>query len=200
MSETVKAHPKPWLPSLYMGAAFLLVGGLPMLILWRDAPSRPGFLTICLVSCVIGLVISGKGWARYRGTLVEKRVIRRLRLPEGWVTQANVPLKRGGDLDLLVVDPARHRYAVEIKSYQGVMLKRTMFGGKEELRYRDGRPFTRDPVEQVLRAAEETDAFPVLWLPEAASTRTIYMKCGLQVVQGSSKNLMKAIGAKRKLF
>lgn len=121
-------------------------------------------------------------------------------MPEGWSMQTNVMLKRGGDLDLLVVGPDKNRYAVEIKSYQGVKLKRTRFGNKEELRYRDGRPFTRDPVDQVLQAAEEVNARPFIWLPDARSAKTIQMRCGVQVVQGNSKNLLKAIGASSKWF
>lgn len=200
MTETLESSHRPWMASLVMGAGFLLIGSLPMMLLWREASSRTGFLTICLASCVIGIMILSKVWVRYRGTLVEQRAIRRLRLPEGWSMDSNVKLNRDGDLDLLVVNSDHQRYAVEIKSYQGVKLKRARFGWTEELRYRDGRSFSKDPVKQVLRAAEETNALPVIWLPEAPSAKTIHMQCGVQVVQGSSRDLLKAMGKKRGWF
>lgn len=189
----------PWLPELLLGSGFLGVGALPVVLFWGDATSRPVFLAICMTSCMIGLLFLGRVWARYRGTLVEKRAVRRLRLPEGWKARMNVQVKHG-DLDLLIEDPGGVRYAVEIKSYQGIRLQRGTFRNKEELRYRDGRAFSRDPVEQVLRAAEELDARPLIWLPEARSAKVLRMKCGVQVVQGNGKNLMKVVGARSRWF
>lgn len=187
----------PWLPNALIGTGFLFAGATPLALLWREASSRPMFVTICLTSSVIGLVILGKVWIRYRGTLVERRSVRQLKLPDGWKKESNLPLSRDGDLDLLVTGPMGERFAIEIKSYQGVVMKRAMFGKSEELRYRDGRPFSRDPVAQVLKASEEKNASPVIWLPEAPAARLIRMKCGVLVVQGGPSGLARAIGARK---
>jgi len=195
MAGPKKTSYRPWIPDLILGTGFFVVGVSPLLVFWQTAVSRPIFITICLASCAIGVMILGKVWARYRGTLVEKRSIRWLRLPSGWRKESNVPVGKG-DLDLLVVGPENKRFAVEIKSYQGIQLRRSSFGKTEELRYRDGRAFSRDPVNQVLRAAEHTNALPVLWLPEAKSAKVIRMKCGVTVVQGGGGDLLRAIGAK----
>lgn len=192
--------PLSWLPNMAIGAGFLIAGLAPLLLLWQDAFSRPVFVVICTTSGVIGFLIMGRSWARYRGTLVERYSVRKLRLPAGWRKESNVALRRGGDLDLLLIGPEDKRFAVEIKSYRGVQLKRASFGKAEELRYKDGRSFSKDPVRQVLAAAEETNSLPVLWMPEAPSTKTLHMKCGVVVVQGKSGNLIKAINGKNWLW
>lgn len=183
---------------MVIGTGFILVGSVPIAAIGREAVSMPTFLTICIASCLIGFMLLSNGWVRYRGTLVEKRSIRRLRIPASWRMESNVKLRQG-DLDVLLRGPDGQRYAVEIKSFRGVKLKRGA-GGVEELRYKDGRPFSKDPVAQTLRAAEETNALPVLWLPEAPPAKTFQMQCGLIVVQGNGKSLLRAVGARHAWF
>jgi hypothetical protein len=53
--------------------------------------------------------------------------------------------------------------------------------------------FTRDPVKESLAVAEDAECLPVLWLPNAKAERPIRMKCGLVVVQGNERHLIRAI-------
>lgn len=137
------------------------------------------------------------------GQWIEQRAIKSLRFPSDWKITPNVLVKGIGDIDIMIESPATKRYAVEIKSHQGVKLNKGWFGlGGDKLVRLNGRKLERDPVDQVLRAAAAINATPVLWFPAApwsirlSGNARFTMKSGVIVVQGSERLLQKSLGAK----
>ncbi len=168
-----------------LGAAYLFAATLPYLAI--------GGLAIAGV----GTAFIKKASARERGQKIERASIASLKkaLPSSWLIENNIALRKGGDLDLLLTRDDKARFAIEIKSHEGVLLKRSLFGSSESLVRANGRTFDRDPVMQVIAAASELDATPVIWLPMATGAKTFKMRCGVTVVQGSQRQLRHAIGA-----
>lgn len=184
----------PWLRQLLGGMACVAIGaGLA----YQARLQHPNIALAGVGLILVGVALVNRAKARERGQRIERRAIEKLSLPDGWTIHPNVILRTGGDLDLLLKRDDGTRYAVEIKSYDGVLLKRNLFGVSESLVRLNGARIDHDPVPQVLLAAETTDATPVLWLPAAKSTKTFRMRCGVIVVQGSHRQLKHAIGAKK---
>lgn len=151
------------------------------------------------VVAAIGVVLVKRAAAREHGQKIERDAIRGLiAVADKWgvSVEPNVSLRSGGDLDLLLTRADDARFAVEIKSHEGVLLKRSLFGAKESLVRLNGKKFDRDPCEQVQVAADEVDATPVIWLPSAEKAKTFHLKSGVIVVQGGLRQLRQAIGAK----
>jgi hypothetical protein len=192
-----KFHAGFGLPWIMFGLASISMGlgGLRLLVKTGSGfYDKPTFGWLCVFAIFLGFFMFKGGWRRYRGVLVEKSAIRRVNLPRGWIKEANVTVSHG-DLDLLVTNPDGVRFAVEVKTYQGASVKRSLFGNSEELVYPDGRKFSQgDPVSQTLRNAEEKDAVPILWLPLAPNKKAMKMRCGVTVVQGNPRQLKRAMG------
>lgn len=189
----------PWIKQLIAGLLLTAAG----LVLTATARSEsPVFAVIGLSICAIGIVFMRRAAAREHGQRVERDAIKKLTQvaqKNGFTVQPNMSLKSGGDLDLLVIKSDGTRIAVEIKSQEGVLLKRTLFGTKESLVRLNGKKFDRDPCEQVLAAAKEIDALPALWLPSKhiKEAKTFRLKNGVVVVQGGVPQLQHALGLKK---
>ncbi len=155
--------------------------------------TRLVILTIALPVFFGGGYLAQSGYFRARGLSVERAATRKLskRLREGWLMNANVPCVAGGDIDIVVTDPAKHVFAIEVKSFAGLKVKRALFGHDEKLTYRDGRALSYDPVNQALRNAETINAVPVIWLPRATSgTGATKLRSGAILIQGSARRCM----------
>lgn len=189
----------PWLKQFLTGL-FISVAGI--FIAATAQLENPYLALIGFSITAVGLVFMKRAAAREHGQRVERDAIRRLTQvaeKSGFTVQPNVALKSGGDLDLLVIKTDGTRIAVEIKSQEGVLLKKTLFGTKESLVRLNGKKFDRDPCEQVLAAAKEVDAMPALWLPSKhiKEAKTFRLKNGVVVVQGGVPQLQHALGLKK---
>ena len=202
VSSASRAPFRPWIGKLKVGLGFLILGPLAAYL------GQDWILSVAIFGwliTMIGFVFLGQALVRMNGQWIEQRAIKSLRLPPGWRVTPNVLVKGIGDIDIDIVieSPSSERFAVEIKSHKGVKWKKGWFGiGDGELVRLNGRKLERDPVGQVIRAAEAIDATPVLWFPAApwsvsvSGNAQFTMKSGVIVVQGSERLLQKALGAK----
>lgn len=180
----------PWVVFYQVGAV-LCIAGISGFFIATDL-SQKG---MCVGLLVLGIAFIQRGFIRARGKLVESRAVRSLSLPSGWKFEANVLLPGLGDIDLLITDPKECKFAVEIKSYNGV--KKRWFSDK--LVKLNGSKLDRDPVAQVRLCARRIGGTPIIWLPNASGPR-IKLSDGTLVVQGAERQLRRAIGASSWFF
>lgn len=191
----MQTHFLPWLKQLIAGLVIVAIG---LFITATSKLEHPYLAVAGLVVAAIGVVLVKRAAAREHGQKVERDAIRGLiSVADRWGVsiEPNVALRSGGDLDLLLTMDNGARFAVEIKSHHGVLLKRTLFGANESLVRLNGKRFDRDPCEQVLKAANEVSGTPIIWLPCAEKAKTFNLKNGVIVVQGGLRQLRHAIGA-----
>jgi len=192
--STVRFYPWRWQLASGLG---LLAAGVAIAVIGS------GHLLAMLAgisTALIGARLVGKAEVRQHGQRIERIALSGLSLPSGWTIEPNYRLKTGGDLDLLLSHLNGTRFAVEIKSQEGALLKRSSFGKSEELLRLNGKRFEKDPIEQVLNAASHVSAIPVIWFPNAKLASTFNLKCGVIVVQGDQHQLKHAIGSRRSWF
>lgn len=173
--------------------AVLMGGALLIYVGWE----RSGFVVfVGIAMAIVGTVLLQRLSNRFRGRRVEQKAIRKLRLPDGWDVEANVPLPGMGDADLLVISPKGRRFSIEIKAFRGVALKQaTIFSKGENLTYPSGQRIIPDPIHQAIQNAEILNATPVIWLPEAKGKPVQrFKKSGVIVAQGH-RAIRRAIGA-----
>lgn len=173
--------------------ALLLGGALLVYVSWE----RSGLVVFVGIAMVlIGIVLLQRLSNRFRGRRVEQKAIRKLRLPENWTVESNVPIPGMGDSDLLVISPKGERFSVEIKAFRGVALKQaTMFSKEERLTYPSGQKILPDPLHQAIQNAEFLNANPIIWLPEAKGKQIQkFKKSGVIVVQGQ-RAIRRVLGA-----
>lgn len=133
-----------------------------------------------------------KSYYRVRGRRVEAKAIDSIKLPKGWKVTRNVPLPRLGDADMVITSPKGGRFVVEIKSFEGAK-KSKWWDRKQEIVRLSGRSFSKDAIAQVLSQSDVLGATPVLWLPLAKPQRPFKTRSKVLVVQGSNKQLLKAL-------
>lgn len=180
----------PWLRSLLvMGVAVFL-----LTLLAADAVKQRGITAPMAIAAVLMALAARYGWRDYLrrdyGKYVERRAIPRLASEcrkRGWRLEANVPCRSGGDLDALVVAHSGRRFAVEIKAWHGLMLKRS------RLVKMNGAGLRKDPIPQCLREAADHCATPVLWLPNARVNGS-FAYGGVTIVNGDAEALCGYIG------
>jgi hypothetical protein len=189
-------HFAPWMRDFKVGTIFSIPGGLCLLYSYatRPFPIEVGVAGVALLG--IGFIMLRQGFTRWNGKQIEQSSIRSLSLPDHWTVKPNYMLSDGGDIDLYLESPDGERFAIEIKTIQGLVVKHTWMGfGKTELLTPIGKKLKDDPIPQTLRNAEAVLATPVLWLPRA-SGKTVKTKSGVIIVQGGKRQLYKAIGVK----
>ena len=186
----------PWKWQLASGV-FLLVAGVAIAAIGSEHLLA---MLVGILTAMAGATLVGKAEVRQHGQKVEGIALSGLTLPQGWTIEPNYRLKTGGDLDLFLSHLNGTRFAIEIKSQEGALLKRSQFGMQEELLRLNGKRFDKDPIEQVLNAASHVNAIPVIWFPNAKLARTYHLRCGVIVVQGDQRLLKHAIGSRRKWF
>lgn len=186
----------PWVRDFKVGAFFSVPGALLLAYCYSHRPLSLEALLAGLGLLGIGTLMLKQGYLRWTGKQIEQSSIRALNLPEHWTSKPNYMLSTGGDIDLYLESPDGERFAVEIKTIQGLEVKHTWMGlGKTELLTPGGKKLKEDPIPQTLRNAEAVSATPVLWLPKAYG-KTVKTKSGVIIVQGNRKRLLKAVGAK----
>lgn len=194
--STEHKHFAPWVRDFKVGAIFSIPGVLCLLYAYATRPFPVEVTLTGLALLFIGFIMLRQGFTRWNGKQIEQSSIRSLSLPDHWVSKPNYMLSGGGDIDLYLESPDGERFAVEIKTIQGLEVKHTWMGfGKTELLTPTGKKLKEDPIPQTLRNAEAVLATPVLWLPKA-SGKTVKTKSGVIIVQGGKRQLYKAIGAK----
>ena len=186
----------PWKWQLASGV-FLLVAGVAIAAIGSEHLLA---MLVGILTAMAGATLVGKAEVRQHGQKVEGIALSGLTLPQGWTIEPNYRLKTGGDLDLFLSHLNGTRFAIEIKSQEGALLKRSQFGMQEELLRLNGKRFDKDPIEQVLNAASHVNAIPIIWFPNAKLARTYHLRCGVIVVQGDQRLLKHAIGSRRKWF
>jgi len=184
----------PWKWQLASGLG-LLAAGIAIAVVGSEHLLA---MLVGISAAMAGATLVGKAEVRQHGQRVEHLALSGLTLPDGWTVEPNYRLKTGGDLDLFLSHLNGTRFAIEIKSQEGALLKRSSFGMNEELLRLNGKRFDKDPVEQVLNAASHVNAIPVIWFPNAKLARTYHLRCGVIVVQGDQRLLKHAIGSRRK--
>lgn len=135
-----------------------------------------------------------------RGVKIEQRSIAALQLPVNWKVEPNKPVPGHGDADIFITAPDGGKWNIEIKSYEGAKKAPFSFFRKEEIVRPNGKPFQRDPIVQVRGVSEKLNSQPVLWMPKARRRPTFKTRSGVVVVQGGSKQLERAIGARAGWF
>jgi hypothetical protein len=182
-----------------------IVIGLSLLI----ASVTPFFIPVGLVErmlgCAVllgaGLMMMRRGSSRQHGLALERRALKKIKLPPGWEMETSVAITGKGDADLLITSPEELRYVVEIKAQRDIVLKRGFLGGGAQILGKGGKKMPRDPLHQVLALGGILQAFPVLWFPDGRGKPIT--KIGnpeVIIVQGKEKVLLKAIGARRGFF
>ncbi len=168
----------PWRQDLAGAGLFLAFAVLSL----RSASINPFYVFPSL----------GFGWAawlawksysrRTHGKRVERTALIALRKACSWPVVGNVPVPGGGgDIDAIVDGP--RRFAVEIKSWGGLRIRRG------RLVRASGRPLGgRDPIAQCLREAGAIGATAVMWLPTAKRTLAFRHR-GVLIVNGPAKFL-----------
>jgi len=145
-----------------------------------------------------GLLMMRRGSIRQHGLAVERRVLKKIKLPPGWEMETSVAIAGKGDADLLITSPEEVRFVVEIKAHRDIVVKRGFMGGGAKILGKGGKKMPRDPMHQVVTLGGILQAFPVLWFPDGRGTPVT--KIGnpeVIVVQGKERVLLKAIGARR---
>jgi hypothetical protein len=172
----------PWRQDLAGAGLFLAFAGLSL----HSASANPFYVLPSL----------GFGWAawlafksysrRTHGKRVERAALIALRKTCSWPVAGNVPVPGGGgDIDAVVEGP--RRFAVEIKSWAGLRIRRG------RLVRASGRPLGgRDPIAQCLREAGAIGAVAVMWLPTARGTSAFEHR-GVLVVNGPASFLNKRL-------
>ncbi len=190
-----------WAPGAYGGllllAAAILLFGAAIICVTIEAQQAVFPVTTGLVLGALGLAVLRRSLVRVRGVSVERRARSSVRWPESWAIVNNRLLAGGGDIDIFVTSPNQERFAIEIKSYSGAIVRRSTWRSSAQLVRLNGKPFAQDPVAQVERAAAELRATPVIWFPAARCASTTRMRSGVIVVQGGAHHLVRAIGARR---
>ncbi len=191
--STATSSPQAQFGQQFIGGVVLTVLGLFAISLSIEQYLYAAIVGAGIVA--IGLRMIMVAMTRAHGQRVEQRAIASLELPATWICELNVLLDEGGDLDILLTSPLRNQFAVEIKSYKGVLVKTGLwFAGREALVKLNGSKIRPDPIDQVRKSAGKFGATPVLWLPEAKSNKILRLKDDLVVVQGSQKLLKHALG------
>jgi len=138
---------------------------------------------------------------RRHGQVVEKRNIRKLKLPSDWTVVPSKLLPGHGDIDLYIKRPDGQEFAIEIKSQRLVSFRRNFFTGKGRLHYTSNKP-SKDAITQCIQAADSISAYPIIWFPDAASSGSWAVKKPVPytVIFGSKRRVQTAIGAPWSLF
>lgn len=157
-------------------------------------PGEKG-LTIAACLGIPGILLVAVVANRLRGLYIENKYISSLKLPKDWKIERNLVLPSGGDLDVLVTDPNKNRFAIEIKSHDGAMLRKKWITGGEYIVRLNGKKFRTDPVKQVELAAEHLGARPVVWFPVSKIKHPLRLKNGTTIVHGEQRYLKREIGA-----
>jgi len=164
----------PWRQDLAGAGLFLAFAVLSL----RSASINPFYVFPSL----------GFGWAawlawksysrRTHGKRVERTALIALRKACDWPVVGNVPVPGGGgDIDA-VVDGGPRRFAIEIKSWAGLRIRRG------RLVRTSGRPLGgRNPIAQCLREAGAIGAVAVMWLPTARRASSFQYR-GVLIVNG----------------
>lgn len=199
ISSASRAPFRPWMGQIKVGLGFLIPGPLAAYF------GHDTILSVAIFGwliTMIGFVFLGQALVRMNGQWIEQRAIKSLRLPPDWRVTPNVLVKGIGDIDIVIESPSSERFAVKINSHKGVKWKKGWFGiGDGELVRLNGRKLERDPVGQITQAAKIINATPVLWFPAApwslslSGNARFKMRSGVIVVQGSERQLRKALVA-----
>ena len=192
-----RRKPAFWRRQFLIGAALLLGGGGALLACFSVTPFPALPAAAGLVLLAVAAAMLKAAFMRWRGRRVEQSSIRSLRLPSDWECRPNLRLSIGGDVDLFLQAPGGERFAVEIKSFESLAVRRGFLGlGRPRLTDARGRELPRDPMGQTIRNARTLFARPVLWLPKARG-RTLVLGNGLIVVPGPGDQLLRAVGARK---
>lgn len=177
--------------TVLLGAAFLIYA--------VSAPhlSQLVSMLFALPIALVGAWLAKRGARRQHGLAVERRALRRLKLPNGWTMQQNVPVRGHGDADVLLVSPAGERFVVEVKSHQKIAVKRGWLFGRPKITTADGKQLPRDPLRQVTSLGACLHALPVVWFPDSHDRKVTRLpEPAAIIVQGPQRTLLKAIGAR----
>lgn len=151
-------------------------------------------LWVALACYVLGAMFLLRASRRWNGKRVEASALKQLarRMPKNWGLTPNVRVPGLGDCDGYVVVDQTAGYCLEIKSTRSVVYKNVLMG-REKLTDRRGRPLHKDPVAQAKAVAKRLSAEPVLWFPRANPPTEVRMRCGVLLVLGNEKQLIRAI-------
>jgi len=186
-----KKRKSPWVGDVVaaMGccALGLLLYGFYLNVSWIEA------LWVAAALYLLGSVFLVRASRRWYGESVERKFVARLfkRAPADWLMQASVPVAGLGDADVVVAINGVS-YALEIKSQSAIKYENP-FVGREKLVDGRGRALQRDPVAQVRAVATRLGARPVLWFPRARLVKEVRMRCGVFLVTGNEKQLIRAM-------
>lgn len=185
------------------GLRDLVVGGTLLIaaaLVYAISTLYMGLITSVLNAAPVAIVggwLAKRGARRQHGLAVERRALRRLKVPAGWSMQLNVPVRGHGDADVLLVSPAGERFVVEVKSHQKITVKHGWLFGRPKITTAGGKQLPRDPLRQVASLGTCLHALPVVWFPDSQERRVTKLRePAAIIVQGPQRALLKAIGAR----
>lgn len=173
-----------------VGGLLLFVGLSTLYVSLRLSP--PNLVVVAASFALLGIasLVLRSAFVRWNGKNIEQSSIKRLSFPEGWTVTPNYQLpKGGGDVDLVVENPRGELFAVEIKSFENIVLRRGFFGIGAGLFKADGKSLGLDAINQARKNAQALSATPVLWCPQASKHD-----------RGKLKGVIVALGPKRQLY
>jgi hypothetical protein len=158
---------RPWWRDYREAAACLIVAGGAVLVLTTHDNAGPAALILAL-GAIAGFLVARSSWRRglkrHRGDRVETSARSQLKriLPFGWSVDKTTPFIPGvGNVDLLIRN-GRHRFVVEVKSWEDVSDERNVAAAAQ--------------ARNLLRALAEREGrnkwHAVVWFPQGKKTRT----------------------------
>lgn len=137
-----------------------------------------------------------RGMVRRTGKRIEERAAAELRRVFGGDAQVrhSVPVRTGGDADLVVDLPDGRRWVIEVKSNRSVRVAKRLFGPSQIVHTRTGKRLEDADgfLLQARRNAEALGGQAVLWFPSAAGSSSGQVDQAL-VVAGSARYLARRL-------
>lgn len=188
---------KTGMRDLVSGGMLFLLSGCVLVAARFAAVDMAVALVVAAPVAVASAWLLKRGSRRSHGLRVERKALRRLKLPATWSIQQNLPVRGHGDADVLLESPSGKRYVIEVKAQQRIVVNRGGLFSRPSIKTEDGRHLPRDPLKQVAALASCLNAMPVIWFPDAkVRAITVLKQPPSVIVQGPQRMLLKAIGAR----
>jgi len=148
-----------------------------------------------VLACLVGAATVVRAELRERPQRVVRKARRTLHFPTQWSVKFNKRIVHAGVVPVAVIRADGVRFVVDIHPCKSATWGTPTDGtGQTPLVGANGKRLAPDPVPSLLQAAIAASAAPVLWLPEATSTKNLrHPESNLIVVMGSARDLKHAL-------
>jgi hypothetical protein len=120
-------RPEVWIP-ISIGIPLSLIGLIPVAVLGTQIMAKPTLIVLCLASVSVGVLVVNTGLIKLRSARSHPVAADSIRLPAGWKRSEILSQDNKSRLGIMLVSDEGVRFAVVIRPYQGVMIKRFKMG------------------------------------------------------------------------